>query len=126
MGTEHVNCKHEKDWGQTQAALKTLFIQMSELREDVACLEKQNVIIERLSNNFQHLLQEVRDSNTIFQDSLKSIDTRISSVSDRMSAFENSEGDFWRDTARGWFRKMVEFIFIAGLGAIVGQALMGG
>lgn len=119
-------CKYEKEWGQTQATIKTLVRQMSELREDVSCLEKQNIIIERLSVNFQHLVDEVKTSNTNFHTSLNSIDTKVQDVSERMTDFETADGAFWKGAARGWMTRMIEYIFIAGMGALIGQSLLGG
>lgn len=119
-------CKYEKEWGQTQATIKALVRQMSELREDVSCLEKQNIIIERLSVNFQHLVDEVKTSNTNFHTSLNSIDTKVQDVSERMTDFETADGAFWKGAARGWMTRMIEYIFIAGMGALIGQSLLGG
>jgi hypothetical protein len=119
-------CKYEKEWGQTQASIKTLFRQLSELREDVSCFEKQNIIIERLSVNFQHLVDEVKTSNTNFHNSLNSIDTKVQDVAERMTEFETADGAFWKGAARGWMTRIIEYIFIAGIGAIIGQSLLGG
>ena len=110
----HEVCKYEKEWGRTMTRLDTLAIDVKKLREDVTSLERQNITLERLNVNFNHLLAEVRDSNTSFHKMFAKLD-------ERLTDYETEEGEYLRKKKRDYAADIIKYLVLLGIGALLGQ-----